>query len=56
MKFSFAENGTASLVSHNGNAEHVSEVAMPTAPWMGRMRARLEFARRCRSGESDIKP
>ena len=56
MKFSFAENGTASLVSHNGNAEHVSEVLVPTALWSGRMRARLEFARRCRSGESDIYP
>lgn len=54
MKYSFAENGTASLASHNGNSEHVSEVAVPTAAWIGRMRARLEFARRCRSGEIDI--
>jgi len=54
MNFSFSDDGTASLSSHNGNAEHVSEVDLPTKPWLGRMRARLEFARRCRSGESEI--
>ena len=56
MKFSFADNGTASLSSHNGNAEHVSEVAVPSAPWIGRMHAKIEFARRCRSGESQPEP
>ena len=55
MKYSFAEHGgTATLTSHNGNAEHLTQVAVPSAPWMGRMRARLEFARRCRSGEVEI--
>ena len=43
-----------SLTSNNGNAEHVSEVDMPSVPWLGRMRAKLEFARQCREGKEEI--
>ena len=43
-----------SLTSNNGNARHVSEVDLPTVPWLGRIRARLEFARQCREGKEEI--
>jgi len=29
-------------------------VDMPTVPWLGRMRAKLEFARQCREGKDEI--
>eukprot|EP00908_Phaeocystis_cordata_P011266 Transcript_22122.p1 GENE.Transcript_22122~~Transcript_22122.p1 ORF type:complete len:646 (+),score=329.67 Transcript_22122:59-1939(+) len=54
MNVSFAEDGTVTLTSNNGNAEHVSNVDLPTVPWLGRMRARLEFARQCREGKEEI--
>jgi len=42
------------LVSHNGEKPHTTEVGMPEQPWYGRMRARLEFTRRCREGATHI--
>jgi len=54
MNVSFTEDGKVSLTSNNGNAEHVSEVDLPTVPWLGRMRAKLEFARQCREGKEEI--
>jgi hypothetical protein len=54
MNASFAEDGSVTLTSNNGNAEHVSQVDSPTVPWLGRMRARLEFARQCREGKEEI--
>ena len=27
---------------------------MPSVPWLGRMRAKLEFARQCREGKEEI--
>jgi hypothetical protein len=54
MNVSFTEDGKVSLTSNNGNAEHVSEVDVPAVPWLGRMRAKLEFARQCREGKDEI--
>lgn len=54
MNVSITEDGQVSLTSHNGNAEHVSAVDLPTVPWFGRMRAKLEFARQCREGKDEI--
>jgi hypothetical protein len=53
MNVSFTDQ-EVSLTSNNGNAEHISEVDMPTVPWLGRMRAKLEFARQCREGLNEI--
>ena len=50
---SFSDAGLT-LVSFNGEQEHTSQVDMPEEAWLGRMRARLEFARRCRQGEAEI--
>ena len=41
------------LVSFNGEKSHVSELELPDEAWLGRMRARLEFARQCRLGTSE---
>ena len=54
MNVSITEDGQVSLTSNNGNAEHVSAVDLPTVPWFGRMRAKLEFARQCREGKDEI--
>jgi len=54
MNVSFTDDGQVSLTSNNGNAEHISEVDMPTVAWLGRMRAKLEFARQCREGKDEI--
>ena len=53
MNASFAP-GSVTLVSHNGEKEHTSELPEAETAWLGRMRARLEFARRCRNGETHI--
>ena len=53
MNASFSAEGVT-LTSNNGEKDHVSEVPMPEEAWLGRMRARLEFARRCRAGERQI--
>ena len=33
---------------------HDAAVDLPTVPWLGRMRAKLEFARQCREGKDEI--
>mmetsp|Transcript_12176 Transcript_12176/g.24761 ORF Transcript_12176/g.24761 Transcript_12176/m.24761 type:complete len:614 (+) Transcript_12176:42-1883(+) len=53
MNVSFTDDDVL-LTSNNGNAEHISEVDMPVIPWLGRMRAKLEFARQCREGKDEI--
>jgi len=53
MNASFAEGGVT-LTSYNGEKAHTSELPLPEEAWLGRMRARLEFARRCRAGETEI--
>jgi len=53
MSAAFSEGGI-SLTSYNGEKEHVSELGLPTEAWLGRMRARLGFTERCRSGEKEI--
>jgi transglutaminase-like putative cysteine protease len=53
MNVSFGAAGVT-LVSNNGEQDHTSDVDLPEEAWLGRMRARLEFARRCRAGESSI--
>ena len=45
---------TATLTSFNGEKEHVTDVDLPEESWLGRMRARLEFARQCREGRDQI--
>jgi len=42
------------LTSFNGEKEHVSPLDLPAEAWLGRLRARLEFTRRCRAGEPEI--
>ena len=46
--------GGITLTSYNGEKEHVTDLELPEEPWRGRMRARLEFTRRCRAGEREI--
>jgi len=53
MNVSFA-NDAVTLTSYNGEKEHVSAITLPEEPWLGRMRARLEFARQCRAGATHI--
>ncbi len=53
MNASISHDGIT-LTSHNGEKWHTSELPQPTEAWLGRMRARLEFARRCRAGETEI--
>ena len=53
MNASFTDSGVK-LTSNNGEKDHISELPMPEEDWLGRMRARLEFARRCRAGETEI--
>lgn len=53
MNASFAETGIT-LTSHNGEAWHTSELPLPEEAWLGRMRARLEFAKQCREGKTEI--
>jgi len=53
MNASFAPEGVT-LVSHNGEKWHTSELPLPEESWLGRMRARLEFAKQCRAGETEI--
>ena len=55
VKMNASFTGSAvSLTSDNGEKEHTSELELPSEPWLGRLRARLEFTRRCRAGETDI--
>ena len=53
MNVSFAGD-SVTLTSYNGEKEHLSEITLPEEPWLGRMRARLEFARQCRAGATHI--
>ena len=53
MNASFATDGVT-LTSYNGEKAHTSDLPLPDEPWLGRMRARLEFARQCRAGETEI--
>jgi len=42
------------LTSNNGEKDHITEVELPEMPWLGRLRARLEFTRQCREGKRHI--
>jgi len=53
MNASFAGPGI-SLTSHNGEKWHTSELDLPEQAWLGRLRARLEFAKQCRAGATEI--
>lgn len=54
MNASFTAEDKVELTSNNGNAEHLSVLDVPETPWLGRMRARLEFTRQCREGKEEI--
>lgn len=53
MNVSFQED-SVTLKSFNGETEHLSAVDLPEVPWLGRMRARLEFTKQCRQGKTEI--
>ena len=53
MNASISKEGIT-LVSNNGDSSHTTELPVPEEAWLGRLRARLEFARQCRAGETEI--
>ena len=54
MNASIDEQKGVTLVSYNGEKAHTSDLDLPEEAWLGRMRARLAFTKRCRLGETKI--